>query len=243
MMEAARVGIAGWALRREHQPMFDEGASHLARYATRFNAVEINSSFYRRHRAATYARWASSVPETFRFSVKIPKAITHAAKLTEPDAALDEFLGDVSALGVTLGCLLVQLPPSLQLDVGVAAAFFAALRDRFAGPVALEPRHVTWGSPEADALLAHFRIARVAADPPKLPDGMRPGGWPGLVYYRMHGSPRTYYSTYDDEQLAALAADVNSYVGADIPVWCIFDNTALGAATANALELRRLLER
>lgn len=240
-MDVARVGIAGWALRREHQPMFDEGASHLARYATRFNAVEINSSFYRRHRAATYARWASSVREGFQFSVKVPKAITHAAKLAEPDAALDEFLGDVTALGATLGCFLVQLPPSLQLDLDVASTFFAALRDRFAGAVALEPRHVTWGSSEADALLAQFRIARVAADPPKVPDGTRPGGWPGLVYYRMHGSPRTYYSRYDDEQLAALAADVTSYVRADIPVWCIFDNTALGAATANALELRRLL--
>ena len=243
MMDAARVGIAGWALRREHQPMFDEGASHLARYATRFNAVEINSSFYRRHRAATYARWAASVPETFRFSVKVPKAITHAAKLADPDAALDEFIGDVTALGTTLGCLLVQLPPSFQIDVGVAATFFAALRDRFAGAVALEPRHVTWGSPEADALLARFRIARVAADPPKVPDGLRPGGWPGLVYYRMHGSPRTYYSTYDDAQLAALAGDVSGYARTGIPVWCVFDNTALGAATANALELRRLLER
>ena len=242
-MEAARVGIAGWALRREHQPMFDEGASHLARYATRFNAVEINSSFYRRHRAATYARWAASVPDGFRFSVKMPKAITHTARLQDADAALDEFIGDVTALGATLGCLLAQLPPSLQLDTEIAAAFFAALRDRFSGPVALEPRHVTWGSSDADALLAQFRIARVAADPPKVPDGRRPGGWPGLVYYRMHGSPRTYYSAYDDEQLAMLAADVSSYARADIPVWCIFDNTALGAATPNALELRQLLER
>jgi uncharacterized protein YecE (DUF72 family) len=243
MMEAARVGIAGWALRREHQPMFDEGASHLARYATRFNAVEINSSFYRRHRAATYARWAASVPETFRFSVKVPKAITHAAKLTSPDAALDEFLGDVTALGATLGCLLVQLPPSLQLDPPVAEAFFVALRARVDGPVALEPRHTTWASEEAEALFARFRIARVAADPPRVPDGDSPGGWPGLVYYRMHGSPRTYYSTYDDEQLAVLADAIASYVRRDVPVWCIFDNTALGAATPNALELRRLLER
>src|SRR5690348_575123 len=98
MTDVARVGIAGWSLRREHQPLFDEGASHLARYATRFDAVEINSSFYRRHRAATYARWAASVPQTFRFSVKVPKAITHAARLADPAAALDEFISDVGAL-------------------------------------------------------------------------------------------------------------------------------------------------
>lgn len=181
-MDVVRVGIAGWALRREHQPMFDEGASHLARYATRLNAVEINSSFYRRHRAATYARWAASVPETFRFSVKMPKAITHAAKLVDPASALDEFLGDVSALGATLGCLLVQLPPSLQLDVEVVSTFFEALRERFTGAVALEPRHVTWAGDDADAILERFHVARVAADPPRVPDGMEPGGWSGLVY-------------------------------------------------------------
>lgn len=221
--------------------MFDAGASHLARYATRFNAVEINSSFYRRHRAATYARWAASVPDTFRFSVKVPKTITHTAKLVDPDLALDEFIGDVSALGATLGCLLVQLAPSLQFDVEIAARFFAALRERFDGSVALEPRHVTWASAEAAALLDRFRIARVAADPPRVPDGLRPGGWPGLVYYRMHGSPRTYYSTYTPEQLAELARNIKMYERAGDPAWCIFDNTALGEATPNAFELQRLL--
>lgn len=221
--------------------MFDEGSSHLARYATRFNAVEINSSFYRRHRAATYARWAASVPDDFRFSVKIPKAITHTARLVDPDAALDELIGDVSALGATLGCLLVQLAPSLQLDPAVAGRFFTALRERFDGAVALEPRHVTWATEAADALLTQFRIARVAADPPRVSDGMRPGGWPGLVYYRMHGSPRTYYSEYDVSRLTDLARNITTYARDGVPVWCIFDNTALGAATPNGLELRRLL--
>ena len=241
MTVGVRVGIAGWALRREQQPMFDAGVSHLARYATRFDAVEINSSFYRRHRAATYARWAASVPPGFRFSVKVPKAITHAAKLVDPDAALDEFIGDVSALDTRLGCLLVQLPPSLQLDAAVAERFLGALRARYQGSVALEPRHVTWFTPEAEALLVRYEVARVAADPPKAPDGMKPGGWPGLVYYRMHGSPRTYYSAYDDALLGRLAAEIRTRALGGVPVWCIFDNTALGAATPNAFELQRLL--
>lgn len=221
--------------------MFDAGPSHLARYATRFNAVEINSSFYRRHRAATYARWAASVPDGFRFSVKVPKAITHTAKLIDPDAALDEFIGDVGALGATLGCLLVQLAPSLQLDAVVADRFFATLRGRFDGSIALEPRHVTWSSVDADAILDRYHIARVAADPPRVPEGERPGGWPGLVYYRMHGSPRTYYSSYDARQLGELAAGIRQFASDGVPVWCIFDNTALGEATPNALELQRLM--
>jgi uncharacterized protein YecE (DUF72 family) len=241
MMPDVYVGCAGWALRREQQPMFDAGESHLARYATRFGAVEINSSFYRRHRAATYARWAASVPEAFRFSVKVPKAITHGARLVDPDAALDEFIGDVGALGVKLGCLLVQLAPSLQLDATVVERFFAALRARYAGFVALEPRHVTWFTRDAEALLERHRVARVAADPPRAPNAMEPGGWSGLVYYRMHGSPRIYYSAYDDEQLGRLAAEIRTRALGGVPVWCIFDNTALGAATPNAFELQRLL--
>lgn len=241
MTADVRVGCAGWALGREHQPLFDPGASHLARYATRFDAVEINSSFHRRHRAATYARWAASVPAAFRFSVKVPKTITHGARLVDPGTALDEFIGDVGALGATLGCLLVQLPPSLQLDVTVAEQFFVALRARYAGLVALEPRHITWFGSDAEALLTRYRVARVAADPPRAPNAMVPGGWSGLVYYRMHGSPRTYYSEYGDEQLGRLAAELRTHALDGVPVWCIFDNTALGAATPNALELQRLL--
>jgi uncharacterized protein YecE (DUF72 family) len=220
--------------------MFDAGESHLARYATRFNAVEINSSFYRRHRAATYARWAASVPDAFRFSVKLPKAITHTARLGGADAPLDEFLGDVAALGAKLGCVLVQLPPSLQFDAAVADRFLAALRGRYGGMVALEPRHVTWFTRDADALLAAYHVARVAADPPHAPDGGEPGGWTGAAYYRMHGSPRVYYTEYDHVQLARLAANVRECAEVG-PVWCIFDNTADGAAVPNALELRRML--
>lgn len=220
--------------------MFGPGESHLARYATRFDAVEVNSSFYRRHRAATYARWAASVPEGFRFSVKLPKTITHTARLANADALLTEFLGDVSALGTKLGCVLVQLPPSLQLDVAVTSSFLAALRERYGGMVALEPRHVTWFTRDADALLAAYRVARVAADPPHAPEGGEPGGWTGAAYYRLHGSPRVYYTAYDDEQLVRLAADVRERTETG-PVWCIFDNTAAGAAVPNALTLRRML--
>lgn len=220
--------------------MFGPGESHLVRYATRFDAVEINSSFYRRHRAATYARWAASVPDAFRFSVKLPKTITHTTRLGNADALLDEFLGDVSALGTKLGCVLVQLPPSLQLDAALAHCFLAALRERYGGMVALEPRHVTWFTRDAAALLAAYHVARVAADPPHAAEGGEPGGWTGAAYYRMHGSPRVYYTEYDRQQLARLAASIRERTEMG-PVWCIFDNTAAGAAVPNALTLRQML--
>jgi uncharacterized protein YecE (DUF72 family) len=205
------------------------------RYAARLPAAEINSSFYRPHRPASYARWAASVGPAFRFSVKVPRAITHDHRLADAEPLLDAFLAGVAALGPALGCLLVQLPPSLAFDPAVADRFLAALRARHDGPVALEPRHATWFDAPAEERLVAWRVGRVAADPARVPAAAEPGGWPGTVYYRLHGSPRTYYSSYEPPYLDALAERLA--VAADAPAWCVFDNTASGAATTNALAL------
>jgi uncharacterized protein YecE (DUF72 family) len=231
------VGTAGWSIRREHADMFAEGRSHLARYASRFNAVEINSSFYKPHRAATYARWAASVPVGFRFSVKLPRAITHIARLKGRDSELDLFLEQACSLGEKLGPLLMQLPPSLAYDAPVVARFLDGLRARFGGDVVCEPRHGSWFKPDAEELLASFRVGRVAADPAPAPGADEPGGWGGVRYFRWHGSPVMYRSDYRAEALKSLAARVNDAT----PSWCIFDNTANGAATPNALALTALL--
>jgi uncharacterized protein YecE (DUF72 family) len=238
---APRVGTAGWSLPRAEKPHFPAEGTNLERYAARLDAAEINSSFYRPHRPSTYARWAASVPAHFRFAVKVPKAITHERRLAGAEPHLDAFLAEVSALGDRLGPLLVQLPPSLRFDAPVAEAFLVALRERHAGPVAVEPRHPTWLDAEAEALLAAHRVARVAADPARAEVDASPGGWDGLRYYRLHGSPRIYYSAYDDEYLRSLAVRLGAAAAA--PAWCIFDNTASGAATANALALRARLAR
>ena len=229
------VGCAGWALPAAARDHFPDEGSILHRYASRLPAVEINSSFYRPHRPFTYARWADSVPEMFRFSVKIPKAITHEARLVGTAALLDAFVGQVSALGPKLGCLLVQLPPSLAFDANIASAFFAALRDRYAGMTVLEPRHPTWFTPGAEQLLVAQQIARVAADPAISPEACEPGGWPGVVYYRLHGSPRVYFSGYDKSYLDRLAETLRGHARAGTTTFCIFDNTAFGEATLNAL--------
>ncbi|HSZ75589.1 MAG TPA: DUF72 domain-containing protein [Rhizomicrobium sp.] len=235
------VGTAGWAIPRESKPLFDSGDSQLQIYATRFNAVEINSSFYRPHRPGTYARWAASVPEHFRFAVKMPRSITHERRLKETDELLDTFLAQSRALGDRLGPILIQLPPSLKFDVRVACKFFDGLRDRFKGDVVCEPRHASWFTAEANAMLNDFHIARVAADPASVAGASEPGGWHGVIYFRLHGSPRIYYSNYDDEKLEMLAVRLRKAAKTDISVWCIFDNTAEGAATRNALALNERL--
>jgi uncharacterized protein YecE (DUF72 family) len=228
-----RIGCAGWALPPGGYPQLAGDGSHLERYARVFPATEINSSFHRPHRASTYARWAEATPDGFRFSVKIPKTITHGARLANARTLLDEFMEPLAALGAKLECLLVQLPPKLEFERPVAGRFLRMLRKRHAKAIALEPRNATWFAPEAEALLRDLRIARVAADPPRVPTGGEPGGWPGFAYFRLHGSPRMYYSAYPPDWLDTLA----SRLAAHREAWCIFDNTAGRAAVPDALHL------
>lgn len=233
------IGTAGWSIPRLSAPRFVGPGTHLQRYARAMPGAEINSSFYREHAATTYAKWRGVTPPGFQFSVKVPRIITHDLKLRRSRAPFARLLEQVAGLGDKLGPLLVQLPPSLAFDARVAANFFTTLRSAYGGRVVCEPRHPSWFAPSADALLARHRISRVVADPPLAPEAIVPGGWSGLVYFRLHGSPRPYWSAYSDEYIAALAAAVNA-LPLDVEVWCVFDNTASGAAIENAWHLQRL---
>ncbi len=238
------IGCAGWSVASGRAEFAGEGTGPtgtvLERYAQVFGAVEINSSFYKPHRRSTYEKWAASTPAGFRFSVKAPKTVTHTAKLRDAHDLLAAFVDETAGLGDKLGCLLVQLPPSLKFDADLAGSFFADLRGLTPAAVVCEPRHASWFTPEGERLLQTYRVGRVAADPAKVPEAAVPGGFAGTVYYRWHGSPRMYYSSYEPEALRALA-DSLSAAPADAERWVIFDNTAAGAAVGNGLELEKLL--
>jgi uncharacterized protein YecE (DUF72 family) len=232
----AVIGTAGWSIPRDDAGAFPVKGTSLERYAGVFGGVEVNSSFHRAHRPSTWARWAASVPEGFRFSVKIPKTITHAAKLVEVDALIDRFVHEIAPLGPQLAILLVQLPPKLAFEPDVAERFFSTLRRYTAADLVCEPRHASWFEDEADTLLDRLRVARAAADPALSPVAARPGGWRGLSYWRLHGSPAMYRSPYSD---AALDTYADQLRDKGAKAWCIFDNTAASAATGNALTLMR----
>ncbi len=243
-----RIGTARWTIPKSSADAFPRDGRHLERYAALMRCVEINSSFHRPHRPSTYERWAATTPSGFRFSAKLPKTITHKAKLVDVDTLLDEFLVEVAGLGDRLAVLLVQLPPSLQFDESVAGRFFASLRERTAVPLVCEPRHATWFTREADASLVGWRVGRAAADPARTPEAARPGGWLGpdgdgrdaIVYYRWHGSPRMYWSAYEDDWLAARAGEVARWSDRG-EAWCLFDNTSAGAALDDALRFDRMI--
>jgi uncharacterized protein YecE (DUF72 family) len=236
---AIAIGTAGWSIPTQRADDFPGAGSHLQRYASHFRAVEINSSFYRSHKPATYARWASHTPAGFRFAVKAPREITHLRRLVDAIASLEQFLTEIAALGDRLGPLLIQLPPSLRFDAHVAEGFLDALRDRFTGLVVCEPRHPSWLAAEADRLLTQYEVARVRADPPLTPTAATPGGSPAIAYHRLHGSPKVYYSAYTAAQLHALAIQLRNAHARE--TWCIFDNTALGEAIDNAATLQDVL--
>ncbi|WP_165710468.1 DUF72 domain-containing protein [Stenotrophomonas maltophilia] len=237
-----RVGCAGWSLPRADQEAFGAGDTALQRYATRLPMVEINSSFYRPHQARTYARWAASVPEGFRFAVKLPREISHERRLRDAMQPLERFLEGVLELGEKLGPLLLQLPPSLMYDTATASAFLRGLRARTQADVACEPRHPSWFTPEVDALLSAHGVARVAADPARVPAAATPGGDRAWSYWRWHGQPQIYRSAYDEPTLAHLARQLLAEAEAKRPAWFVLDNTALGYATGNALHLQALLQ-
>lgn len=233
------IGCAGWSVPGAAQKEFPSGGSHLQRYASVLPAVEINTSFYRSHRPVTYARWRDTVPDGFRFSVKMPKTITHELRLQRADEHLAQFINEVGNLQEKLGCLLVQLPPSLRYDATVAGRFFDRLRMLASVPVVCEPRHASWFEEGAAGMLAGLNIGYVIADPPAVgsPVPAIDTGTNQAAYIRLHGSPVMYHSSYSEEYLQGLHADIRRHMHSGKRVWCVFDNTASGAAVPNALSL------
>lgn len=221
------IATAAWSIPKKVASRFAAEGSGLARYASVFDGVEINSTFYRRHKSSTFVRWAEAVPDNFKFSVKIPKDITHTRAMKDIAEPLDTFLEDIASLGQKRGPLLYQLPPSLVFDAGQLDRTLRVMREADPGQIVIEVRHKSWASAEAKDLLKRYAIDRVLADPAPV--------WPAddfaepPRYVRLHGKPKIYYSSYTGDEIESFSTLLapNS--------WCVFDNTASGAAIENAL--------
>jgi len=223
------IATAGWSIPKKVADRFALEGSGLTRYASVFNGVEINSTFYRRHKTSTFARWTASVPDSFRFSVKVPKEITHTRAMKDIAQPFDIFCADIAPLADKRGPLLCQLPPSLAFDAALLNTAFGAIKNIDEGAIVIEARHNSWKSAEAMDLLKQYTIDRVLADPSPV--------WPAESFHappryaRLHGKPRIYYSSYSDEEITAFSKLMEPNG------WCVFDNTASGAAIENALTM------
>lgn len=235
------IGTSGWTIPSEHKHLFPKDGTHLERYAQVFNAVEINSSFYQDHQYSTYQRWKMSVPDGFGFAVKLNKLFTHEQKLNIRYAELEQSLSHFAGLEQKWKVLLVQLPPKLACHLKQAEKFFMALRSLYAGAIVLEARNGSWAHPDTLDMYRDLGISLVFADPERCeaPYAARMAG--ELAYFRYHGSPVIYRSAYTEGILSGLARSLGSYQRAQCESWCLFDNTAFGAATLNAYELKQLL--
>jgi uncharacterized protein YecE (DUF72 family) len=234
------IGCASWQVPKSLTDDFDSEGTHLQRYAGRLGVVEVNSSFYREHRRKTWEKWRDETPGHFRFAVKAPRWLTHDQGLRSTEG-LDAFLEQIGGLGDKLGPVLLQLPPKLAFAPEAMRGFFEALRARHPGPVVCEPRHGSWLTEEADAFLEELFVARAEVDPSRHPGDDEPGGWQGLRYIRLHGSPRRFYSEYDADALRELAGQLRGFAR-ETETWCIFNNTARDGGTKNALELQEFLQ-
>lgn len=237
------IGTAGWSLPKQVQSLFPTNGTHLQKYSQVFNAVEINSAFYKNHKAATYAKWAAETPEHFRFSVKLNKYFIHEKRFLESGEFLKETLKGLQELGPKLAVLLIQLPPSLEFDSSAVQNFLIQLREMYSGQITFEPRHISWGKPKALELLRSFDISKVIADPEPCPvSDHETSQSSSLQYIRWHGSPEVYRSRYSLHALQTLSENICHQKLSSSETWVIFDNTTFGYATENALELKQLIQ-
>jgi len=229
-----RIGLAGWSEAvSKYRARFPGEGTGLTRYASTFDFVEVNVTFYRAVRESTFASWAQQTPADFRFSVKLSRSVTHAARLSA-NARLEEALGPLRALGPKLAAVLVQLPPSLAFDPDRTEAFLLRLRASYPGVVAWEPRHPGWDCDEARRLLDDHGVTPVITE---IPTPQTPRATTGC-YFRLHGTPRRYRSAYSDADLSTLAAWLRE---GSSPAFVVFDNTAGPAGVTNAMHLQSLL--
>ena len=168
----------------------------------------------------------------------MPRSITHECDLCPAGSVLADFFAQLAPIRSKVGPVLIQLPPAQNYQRKTASKFLSSVRKEWTGRLALEPRNASWFTSDADKVLCDFTVARAAADPARHPGAGQPGGDTSLAYYRLHGSPRMYYSDYGEEYLARLAANIQQ--GGAKETWVIFDNTAYSHALGNALRLMEL---
>jgi len=248
-MRNVYIGTSGWQYgnwKGEFYPTDLPAKDQLSFYASKFNSVEINSTFYHLPRTTTCENWARQVPTSFKITLKLFRGITHHNKLRlneECAEQIENFFMSAAGLEAKLGMILVQLPPSLRADAELLDTFLLEC-DKVARkignpvPLALEFRNSSWFADEIYQILDTHSAAVVIND--------SPGRWPSekvstahRLYVRLHGNRELYKSPYDLEELRLWAKYVQASKAHE--TWIYFNNTISGAAYANAAEIQKLL--
>jgi uncharacterized protein YecE (DUF72 family) len=237
----ACIGCSGWQYRHWRGTFYPPGlAQHrwLDYYASRFDTVEINNTFYRLPESSAFATWRKGVHQGFVYSVKASRFLTHMKKLKDPKAPLDRLFSRARFLGRALGPVLYQLPPRWGLDIDRLATF---VRNLPAGRRhAIEFRDRSWYTDEVFALLEQHNVACCVHDMAGSATGRCRIG--PFVYARFHG-PGKYTGRYSDQTLNEWAIWFAARLREGWPVFAYFNNDVGGQAPQDALRLRRKLNR
>lgn len=241
------AGTSGLVLPVPNKAAFPEAfrdQPRLAYYASLFNSLEINSSFYKVPMRATFEKWAATVPEGFQFTVKLGRHITHEKGFLFNLKDIDSFLAAANGLGHKKGCLLIQLPPGLhQNDHNARQLENLLQRSLLSDPthswkIAVEFRHSSWYMPATYRLLDTYWASIVLHDMPA--SGLATPNENGFIYIRLHGLDGDYRGGYQDEQLRVYANRVKVWLTEGKDVYMYFNNT-IGDAVANCRTLVRLI--
>jgi uncharacterized protein YecE (DUF72 family) len=235
------VGTSGFDYkdwRGPFYPRFLKSGDRLAFYAEHFGTVELNVTFYRMPKATAFRGWRDAVPDDFRFAVKASRYLTHVRRLVDPQQPVEFLMERATELGDRLGPVLLQLPPSLEIDLERLDETLRAFRG--AVPLAVEPRHRSWFVPELCELLRRYDAAFVMAD--------RRGPITPLwttapwTYLRLHQGRATPRPCYGDRALASWVDRLAAVPGGD-QGYVYFNNDHRACAVYNARTFEQLLKR
>jgi uncharacterized protein YecE (DUF72 family) len=237
-----RIGCSGWNYAHWRERIYPKGLPPkrwLAHYATLFDTVEINNTFYRLPKVPAVTGWVEQTPPGFLFAVKMSRYITHIRRLGGLEQGIPLFYSRVAPLARSpkLGPILWQLPPTFKRDDDRLAAVLTALPG---GRHCFEFRHPTWYADEVYALLREHGVALVIPDSPKYPfrELELTADW---TFVRFHHGRRGRRGNYSETELQEWAEHIAGWRGGDIDVYAYFNNDWEGFAVHNGLRLKELL--
>ncbi len=237
-----RIGTSGWSYDHWEPELYPPGlprGDRLARYTARFDTVELNASFYRWPSPATFRGWQRRLPDGFELSVKAPRGLTHAKKLTAPKDWVERISAGWHELAGRRAVLLVQLAPGLARDDGRLDYFLRLIPDWM--PAAVEFRHPSWNHDDVFALLEARGAAYCVLSGAGLPCVLRATA--SFVYVRMHGPDHNYLyaGSYSDDDLSWWADRIREWENMGKNIFVYFNNDGNANAVRNATTLRAML--
>ena len=241
-MSDVRVGCSGWNYAHWRERVYPKGLPPkrwLAYYATLFDTVEINNTFYRLPRVSAVQGWVHQSPPGFLFAVKSSRYLTHIKRLTDLDGGIQRFYTRIDPLvrSPKLGPLLWQLPPTFKRDDERLASALSALPP---GRHCFEFREASWYVDETYELLRRHGAALVIPDSPKYPFRTLEltADW---TFVRFHTGRRGRGGNYSDRELEEWAERLGGWRDRGIDVYAYFNNDWEGYAVKNGLKLKELL--